>query len=673
MKKVLLYVVVLLCFITTIKAQEVNKFWLPSFFSNNMVLQQNSKVNIWGKSFPGDRIKIQASWGKTITVQVDVNGKWNASIETTKAGGPYSILFAGKKDKRLIENVLLGEVWICSGQSNMEMPLKGWPSNPIQNSATEIQHAENFNLRMFTLTKAFSIIPEEDCKGNWEVSSSETAGNFSASAYFFGKKLYDELKVPVGLIHTSWGGTPAEAWTSSDALKMYPDYAPVVNNFNGLLIESNKAKQWITNHPFVELSADKKTNPWANLLLNDIECSKSDITDTFWYEIELPNTIETVIGDFDGAVWLRKWIDIPQNWIGKDLKIKLPGIDDMDRTYFNGVLVGSTEESGFWQTPRNYAIPNTIVKAGLNLISIRVIDNSGGGGISDSKIPMELVLKSDTNQSISLAGKWKLLPTAEYLNNGFYLYNANSQEFKNRPKMSLTLNQFTPTALYNAMIQPLVPYTIKGAIWYQGESNVGRAKQYETLFHLLIDSWRKNFNQGNFPFYFVQIAPYVYSGVNNIESAELRDAQRISMQKVENSGMVVTLDIGNVNDIHPANKTDIGNRLALWALSKTYNKNIVCSGPVFKNLKIEGHKAIILFDYAETGLKAKNGKLEGFEIAGNDNKFVAANAEIKENKVVVYSDNVLNPIAVRYAFSNGAEATLFNAEGLPASSFSVVK
>jgi sialate O-acetylesterase len=672
MRTKILYFVALILYATNSFAQNSDKFWMPSVFSDNMVLQQKAKVNIWGQSFAGDKITIAASWGKSARVVANADGKWIVSLETVAAGGPYSLTLVGVKSKKEIKGILLGEVWLCSGQSNMEMPLKGWlPKNPIMHSKEEIEQSANPKLRMFTVAKSFSVIPENECVGQWEEASPATVGNFSASAYFFGKKLFSELNVPIGLIHTSWGGTPAEAWTSSDALKMYPDFAPVVTNFQGLLKESQKSKDWMTSHPFVALKSSVP-NPWAGLLFNDEQCSSVALSDTGWATISLPKEIESVIGTFDGAFWLRKWIEVPQSWVGKELVLDLPGVDDMDRTYINGELVGATEETGFWQALRHYTVASNIIKPGLNLIAIRVVDNGGGGGISDVVNPMELKIKAEPAQSIKLAGKWSYLPVAEFFNNGFYLYDVAKQDYRNKPKTSFDLNQYTPTALYNAMIQPLVPYTIKGAIWYQGESNVGRAKQYQTLFPLMIESWRKSFAQGNFPFYFVQIAPYIYSGKENIESAEIREAQRLSLQKVDKSGMVVTLDIGNVDDIHPANKTDIGNRLALWALAKNYNKNITCSGPLYKYIKIEGNKAIISFDYAEKGLKAV-GNLDGFEVAGSDKNYVSAVAQIKGKTVVVSSEKVDKPAYVRYAFKNGSTATLFNVEGLPASTFSTEK
>lgn len=645
---------------------------LPSVFADNMVLQQKTAVNVWGTSASGEKIEIKASWGKTAVAIADARGKWKAQIQTIAAGGPYSLTVKGSKSAIELKNILLGEIWICSGQSNMEMPLKGWmPNNPVQNSAEEIANANNSNIRMFTVPRATAVVPQSNCKGNWFIESPQTAGDFSATAFFFAKKLYSELNIPIGLIFTSWGGTPVESWIPGDALSTNSDFTGTVAALSTAEQQANQLVQWLESHPKIDMNKKKQdADLWKNLDFSDSNCATEAVSDAEWNTMKLPVSWEsTAVGEFDGVIWFRKWVEIPASWSGKDLMIALPGIDDMDRTYFNGQLVGASELEGMWSTLRNYTVPASMLKPGKNLIAIRVLDYQGGGGINGTNAPMRLQQKEDASQFIDISGDWAYQPVAELRNKIFYVFDAAKRDYQSRPKLSVSLGSGTPTVLYNGMIAPLVPFTIKGAIWYQGESNVGRGKQYETLFPMLINSWRKDFAQGDFPFYFVQIAPYIYSGDDNSESAEIRNAQRLSLS-LKNTGMAVLSDVGNTRDIHPANKTAVGNRLALWALNKNYGKDIIPSGPLYSSMKIEGNQIRLSFSYTGKGLTAKNGRLKGFEIAGTDGKYVSADATIDQNTVVVSSPSIISPVSVRYGWTNSFEGSLFNLDGLPASCFS---
>jgi sialate O-acetylesterase len=380
---------------------------------------------------------------------------------------------------------------------------------------------------------------------------------------------------------------------------------------------------------------------------------------------------QTEIGEFDGAVWYRKNVEISESMLGKALKLTLGPIDDMDRTYLNGVLVGASEETGLWQVNRSYSIPAKIVKAGMNTIAVRVMDIVGGGGIYGKPDQMKLIDLTDSTKFISLAGDWKYLPVAELNEGKLYLFNVKQKEFLARPKAK-SLGPYTPTILYNGMVGPVTPYQIKGAIWYQGESNVGRAEQYAKLMPTMIQNWRKAWNIENFPFYYVQIAPFDYSYKDSTNSAELREAQAMTM-KVINTGMAVTLDIGKVNNIHPPFKIQVGDRLAYWALAKNYGFNIPFSGPMYKSMQIEGSNIRLWFYFTEGGLVAKNGELKEFEIAGKDGKYVPAKAQIVGNEVVVSSPTITEPVSVRYCWHNGSEASLFNGVGLPASLFRTKK
>lgn len=645
----------------------VNALEVPSFFADHMVLQQRSEALFWGHAKPNSQVRIKASWGEQGVFQVNGEGKWKGLIQTPEAGGPYNIIIQSGDIEKTLKDVLIGEVWLCSGQSNMEMPLEGWPPNDtIMHSEKTIHEADNPEIRVFTVSKAISTIPEEQCKGTWEVSTPENAGSFSATAYFFGHKLHQELNVPIGLIHSSWGGTPVEAWISKQQLQAFEEFRPVLKNIQNGQSKINELNAWLAQKPVVEVK-EKEDKPWQGLNFGDENISDKAFDDQNWPSMELPQLWEsTSMGNFDGVIWFRKAITVPEEWKEKDLMLELGPIDDMDITYWNGHQIGDHQKTGHWQTKRKYKIPADLVHEGQHVIAIRVIDHQGGGGIFGDPNEMVVYPADNSNDPISLSGEWKYLPVAEYNNEQFHVFDIASMEYFDRPKLPISIDQNTPSLLYNAMIHPLVPYRIKGVIWYQGESNTGNPEQYDYLFPGLIEDWRDQWKQGDFPFYYVQIAPYDYEPVTR--SQRLREAQ-LKTLKVDNTGMAVTLDIGNPDNIHPANKTAVGERLARWALAKTYGKEIIYSGPIYNGMKIDNGNIVLNFKYPGSGLMTPDDKLRHFMIAGQDREFHPAEATIKADQVVVSSKSVDAPVAVRYAWDNTSDASLFNTEGLPASSF----
>jgi sialate O-acetylesterase len=646
------------------------KLKLPALIGDNMLLQQKTNAKIWGKAAPGQKIQVTASWKANGEAVTGKDGKWQVELSTPAAGGPYTMTIASNDTMININNVLIGEVWLCSGQSNMEMPLAGWPPNDtIEHSKSAISAAANNHIRLFNVQRALAYEPLDECTGKWEVCNTSTVQSFSATAYFFGRTLYDELKIPIGLIESTWGGTPVEAWTSAPSLETSGEFKKDLSEMRESAPKAKEYMAWIENHKQVEVKNVPDNVKWLNLNFNDEACSKPDFDDSGWHVMNLPGLWENTIGEFDGVVWFRKTVEIMQQMSGQNLLLSLGPIDDMDRVYFNGELVGAGEINGIYQVNRVYEVPAKLVKQGVNTIAVRVVDNQGGGGMWGKKDQM--VLSGKDNVSLNIAGDWKYLPVAEYMDGRFYLYDISKLEFFSKPQFK-GLSPYLPVVLFNAMINPLLPYQIKGAIWYQGEANVGRAEQYTKLFPLMIQDWRKAWNIENFPFYYVQIAPYNYSHKDSTESAFLRESQTKAM-KVSNTGMVVTLDIGNVNNIHPMNKLDVGKRLANWALAKNYGKNIPYLGPVYKSMKREGNSIKLQFDFTEGGLVAKDGKLKEFEVAGKDGKYVPASAKIVNNEVIVSSPVVSSPESVRYCWRNGAEASLFNGAGLPASVFRTEK
>jgi sialate O-acetylesterase len=623
---------------------------LPACFTDNMVLQQQTKVNLWGTETPGTNFTIITSWNnKTYQVKADAQGNWKIKVSTPVYGGPYTITFNDGKITTL-QNILIGEVWVCSGQSNMEMALTGMYGD-VLNLEQELAEAANYpEIRMLKIENKTSFTPltNMQTRGGWAICSTQTVRNFSAVAYFFAKNLFLNKHIPVGIINSTWGGTVAEAWTSGNALKTMPAFAPFINAIEGGLTQQKldakyqtELRAWIDSINVKDPGFQQGKLLWAEPGFDDAAWPKMTLP-AYWEQVGVPN--------YDGTMWFRKKVTIPAAWAGRDLKLNMGAVDDYDVSYFNGAEIGHTE--AFFYT-RSYTIPGSLVKAGENIIAVRVFDNGGLGGIN--KGPLLLSLAADTTGQIDLAGQW--------------VYQ-KARELKMLPQAPVQSNSANrPMIIYNAMINPILPYTIKGVIWYQGESNADRATQYRLLFPLLINDWRQQWGEGNFPFYFVQIANY--TAADQPPAADwpaLRDAQ-LSTLSLPNTGMAVTIDIGDANRIHPPNKQETGRRLALIARAKTYSENIPYSGPIYKSQQIKGNKIELEFTNTDNGLVAKGDTLKGFTIAGADKKFYPARATISGNKVIVTSNDVANPVAVRYAWANNPVCNLYNGVGLPASPF----
>lgn len=615
---------------------------LPAIIGDNMVLQQNINAPIWGWANPGEAITVEAPWLKSpISTKADQDGKWMVKLKTPKTGGPYTITVKGYNEITLMKNVMVGEVWICSGQSNMAMGI-----GVVNNSQQEIAAANYPNIRLFHVRHKISPEPVKTIDGKWYLCSPQAVASqgdwagFSAAGYFFGREIHKKINVPVGLIETSWGGTPAEAWTSKKTLLSDPDFEAIAKKIPPVL------------SPQEQKESEQKLEQWAKTLKGpDVGLKEkwmmADLDQEGWGEMKLPQLWEDAGLDIDGVVWFRKSFELPDSWQGEDLLIELGPIDDNEITWVNGTEVGKTDG---WDVNRRYEIPSSVIRPGKNVVAVRVVDGRGGGGIYGAAEQMKLYPADGSgDDSISLAGRW--------------LYKVGRIYSLLMPGQ----NPNKPTVLYNGMLAPLIPYGIRGVAWYQGESNAERAYQYRKLFPAMIKNWRDDWGQGDFPFYYVQIAPFK-SWYKPFECAELREAQLMSLS-VANTGMVVTSDIGDVNDVHPKNKQEVGRRLALWALAKTYGHELVYSGPLYKSMQVEGDKIRIFFDYTGGGLMAKGPKLTHFTIAGSNQKFVDAEAVIDGNTVVVSSKKVKQPVAVRFGWSNTAEPNLFNKEGLPASIF----
>ncbi len=651
-------------------ASQEARFTLASVFADSMVLQQRSNVMIWGTGTPGTRVSLASSWKSTATAIVDSSGAWSTRLRTTAAGGPHTITVSHDTSTITLRGILLGEVWLCSGQSNMEMPLVGWPpDSPIANSAEEISHARFPSLRMFTIARSSSSAPKRECKGQWVACSPQTAGAFSATAYYFGKALHQRLRVPVGLVHASWGGTSIEAWLSAKSLSAFPEYQPVLKELANAEENMKAVDAWVASHTVGEMNLATRSGPtkWENLDFQDSVCAQKAFVDSLWNDISLPVWWEeTELGVFNGAVWFRKAVTLPTDWRAKKLELELGPIDDTDETFVNGTKIGAMTAEGLWRTERKYTIPDSLTFDSTLTIAVRVLDNYGGGGLWGNGVPLQLK-RTDTAATLSLAGTWKYRPVAEFRAGTAFVFGPQQREQFTRPKLTMDYYGVSPTTLHNGMIAPLIPLTLRGAIWYQGESNIPRAATYARLQTALIEEWRAEFRNPSMPFYFVQITPFAYG--SDAHSELLREAQ-LQTLAVANTGMAGTLDIGDPHDIHPADKENVGKRLALWALAKTYGKKVAYSGPLYRSMEVEKNTLVLSFDHAGKTLviKEHQGGNE-FQIAGADSIFKAARVSVRGKVLVVSHPEIAHPTAVRYGFSDAPQATLFNSAGLPAPSF----
>ncbi len=616
---------------------------LPKLISDGLVLQRDTDIKIWGLAATNEKIIISFN-DSLYETEADYSGKWEIKFSNLKAGGPYTMKIDGS-NTITINDILIGDVWICSGQSNMELSMER--VSPIYE--TEIANSENPYIRYFEVPKKYDFnTPQKDIMyGQWLPANPDNILKFSAASYFFALELYNKYKIPIGLINTSLGGSPVEAWISEDALKAFPKHYNEAQRFK----DSSFIKQ-------IENQDKIRFNTWYSKLKENDAGYKNpqqpwyipDLNTSDWSIMKVPGYwADEEIGDVNGVVWFRKDIQVPASMIGKQAKLILGRIVDADYVFINGVFIGTT---GYQYPPRRYDIPPNILKEGKNTIVVRVISNIGKGGFIKDK-PYEIIAGG---QKIDLKGDWK------------YRLGAAIE-----PLASQTFIRWKPVGLYNAMISPLLNYSIKGVIWYQGESNVDRPFEYRELFTTLIRDWRNKWNQGDFPFLFAQLPNFMETKSQPSESnwALLREAQ-LKTLSLPNTGMAVTIDIGEWNDIHPLNKKDVGKRLALAAQKVAYgDEKVIYSGPIYQSMKIAGNKVILTFKNIGSGLIAKGGgELKYFAIAGVDKNFVWANAKIENNKVVVWSNIVPNPVAVRYSWADNPEgANLYNREGLPASPF----
>lgn len=637
MKKITsVLIIILAC--QNIKAQ----LRLPALISDSMVLQRDQPLRIWGWAKPGEKVTVSFNRLKAVAVTTE-NGKWKIEFPPQKPGGPYVMDIVASNTIHL-QNILVGDVWICSGQSNMELPMERVKE---RYPGSVVNEPYNPFIRQFAIPTLFNFqSPQEDiANASWQGTDSKHILQFSAVAYFFAKELYSKYRVPIGLIRSAVGGSPAEAWLSDEALQQFPVHLAVKEKFrdNTYLDSVRRSDNAASANWYRQLYQQDLGNQ------EPVKWFDTAYDASGWKEMNVPAYFdEQQVTKSTGIVWVRKEIDLPHYFPGNSAKLRFGNVIDRDSIYINGQFVGTT---GYQYPPRIYQVPPGILKRGRNSIVVKIINSSGRGGFYKEK-PYYLIAGKD---SIDLKGVWQYRVAASV-----------------SPAPSSTTLHYLPGGLYNSMIAPLTQSGIKGVIWYQGEANTRRPVEYETLFPAMIRDWRNHLHQPNLPFLYVQLANYMEAPAQPRESqwAELRDAQRKTLS-VTNTAMAVTIDIGEWNDIHPLDKETVGKRLALAAGKIVYGKTqLLISGPLYASMKSEGNKIAISFTNTGKGLIVKGDQLQQFAIAGADKKFVWANATITGNKVIVWNDSIPAPKYVRYAWAdNPAGANLYNKEGLPAVPF----
>jgi len=679
------------------------EFSLAPVFSNKMVLQQAQSNAVWGTSAPFSKITLTSSWGEQVITQTNDLGSWNLQLPTpaynksmNKEGQSFTVSDGSSTIE--INDILIGEVWLASGQSNMQ-----WFMNQcdgcVINQDQEIKNSANDMIRMFSVPQ--DLTGESLKFRKWLSANPENTGSFSATAYYFAKNLHYKLDMPIGIVNTSWGGTRVEAWMSPQKLNSLDETKNLIPNdysfldYQDFLKKQNDSISDLINEKYgyemfnvPEWSEEKEiwnklSKAWENLDLNDKSFISDEYDDSSWdfWDPSLNNynglkcdgRFEAVFNESDrllsdGVFWFRTSIHISD--LSKDYFFQVEkGIDDSDQTYFNGKLIGNTYG---WNLERKYTIPKNILKKGRNIIAIRVTDPGGGGGFNS---PIKVY---NENGHINVPFDSFKYKHHGFISNGvtIIVHNYNNDElYKLEEVKRKDISKITPfnspngfSAMYECMLTPVMPYGVKGVIWYQGESNVGNFHEYTNLFSGMIDDWRSAWGV-DLPFYYAQIAPFIYE--KNLSSQSLRDAQTKVLETTQNTGMAVLLDIGEEYDIHPENKKDVGERLSLHALKNEYNFDLIANGPLYKSHVRKGSRIEVSFDYVADGL-VSDGPLTGFEIAGNDGVFYPAKALITDDKIIVSSKKVMSPAHVRYGWKNWFVGTLFNSEGLPASSFSSI-
>lgn len=633
---------------------------LPAVLGDHMVVQRNTPARVWGWADPGAEVSVAATWGgpeRRATAVLD--GTWSVELDAPEAGGPHAITVRSAGEEILLADVLAGDVWLCSGQSNME-----WPLAHTDGGEADVAAAGHPRIRLFGVAREAALAERDDCAGGWRRCTPESARDFSAVGYHFGRRLHAELDVPIGLVGASWSGTRAEAWVSAPTLRAgFPETHP----------DLDRAAELRRGEGAEPALAERQAEWWRRLEASDpgfaLGWMDPELDDAAWTPAQVPGRwADFGHGERDGCLWYRTEVDVPAAWAGLELVLELGPVDDMDVTWLHGTPVGASCADGLASTPRRYAIPAGVARAGSNVITVCAVDTGGLGALGSEAMRL---WNPEADEAVALDGSWRCKPGLDLDRLGAF------------PRGGW-LHPNRASALFDGMIAPLLPLRIRGVIWYQGESNWGRAFEYRRLFPALIDDWRRRWGQGALPFYFVQIAPYAYPGDAG-QLGLLRESQTLALD-LASTGMAVTLDVGDPADIHPRDKRTVGERLARLALAGTYGRDVACAGPVLERFQEAlvaevdpglptpetpsyGRRGLRVVFRNAAGLTSRGEPLRAFEVAGADRVFHPADAFVLDDSVMVTSAAVAHPVAVRYAWRAGDEGNLWNGAGLPAGSF----
>ena len=621
---------------------------LPQLISNHMVLQRNAYFKIWGWASPGEKISIYFNGRRENTV-TGVDSNWQVSFPAMKEGGPFKMIIKGDNEITL-NDILIGDVWFCSGQSNMVLPMERlkekYPYEAENDSFSEIR---NF----FVPTSAdINHVHDDLPPAKWVSAAGADLLQMGGLTYFFAKQLYQKYHIPIGIINSSVGGYSIDAWMSAEALHEFPAMETKIKD----LKDSNYIDNLIRNKPVKEADDALSSTAPDKGITGPVKWIDPDFVPENWHRFWLPGYwADQGVKGLHGILYFRKEIDVPASMTGVPAKLFLGCIVDADSTFVNGKFVGNIT---YQYPPRRYNLPPGILKSGKNIIVIKLTNTSEKGGF----VPDKNYSLNANGQKIDLRGDW------------IYQVGQVQNPYKDEGYGSYDwITHNSPAGLYNTMVAPANHYAIKGFVWYQGEADWSNPKDYAKYLPALINDWRNKWNEGEIPFLYAQLPGFMEVEYSPSESdwARLRQSQLESLV-LPNTGMAVTIDIGEWNDIHPMDKKDVGERLALWAEHLAYGSNDPdYSGPVYQSYQIEGNKIVLHFIHIGTGFMVRGGGiLYYFSIAGADKKYVWANAKIEGDKIIVWNDKIQKPVSVRYAWANNPEgANLYNKKGLPASPF----
>ncbi len=617
---------------------------MHAVFSDNMVLQKGVPVAVRGWAAPSEKITVEFV-GQQKETTADGSGNWAVRLDPLSQSQESAEMRVRGQNTVSIKNILVGDVWLASGQSNIAMRV-----SEVQNAAQEIAAANYPNLRVFTVEREVVSSPNDDCAGKWVVCDPKNVGSFSAVAYFFARELHQRCKIPIGVINSSVGSSSCQAWTPREVLTADPSLPQPA------ALAPENYRDWKTFKAFRNGVYDRYSSKDPGVKPECLAWAQPDCDASDWKEVAVPGSIESQGMNIDGAVWFRKDVELPADWAGRKATIYLGPITDNDIVFVNGQKIGATENHWRSYVFRSYAIPAKLLRPGRNVVAVRIFNAFGNGGFCPV-YPAPLKIFQNPSTEVLITGKWKC-----------------KVELAMKPAQlpfAMPSPYSIPSAFFNAMISPLTKFPLRGFIWYQGESNAGAAAQHDKLFPAMIQSWRRCWGDEKLPFYFVQLASYKARESQPSESgwARMRESQMKTLA-LDDTGMAVTIDIGDPINVHPRNKQDVGRRLARWALHDCCgDTNLEVSGPLYASNSVEGDKIRIRFTHTAGGLKVHGDELKGFAIAASDKRFVWAKAAVEGDTVVVHSESVKTPCFVRYAWADNPECNLYNDENLPASPF----